>query len=499
MNGDGWSQQIRNVESHVAAARRRAGGLGGAAPVFAALGDETRLRIVVRLCRTVRCRSPVSPTARTSRGKAITTRIRARRRPGWCARVRCGVATGSASGRSIRAASPKRAATSERIGAQWDDALLRLRSSSKSSGRRTRRVFDRTSCHAAPTSHAARVSVAVARQQSRAPRERRDLRRMPRQRGRRCRRALRRCESCGRGRHGREEPVGRQREARRCRSRVDLLRLLAARRVEGAQRAVRAGDPQHAARERETFRRLQRRRDRARCRTARAEERDRADVVRHRGVRAVGDVATAAHCRRPAARERRRPSRRARTSLPPAAATSHAPSAVQKGRSSRPARARGRRRSWSTACSRSVRSRPRAPPHRACRSRAPPARRAAARLRGVERRQCQRPGGGMHQRDQGQAALRRYGHRPDGASEGDHAARRAVPSRGRCRRRLVRRSRGGACARWSSFDSGRRIAVFPDPSSRRRSRRERAGRGEGKRAVRSCGPPVGLRSQSSLP
>lgn len=30
--------------------RRRVGGLGGAAPVFAALGDETRLGLVARLC-----------------------------------------------------------------------------------------------------------------------------------------------------------------------------------------------------------------------------------------------------------------------------------------------------------------------------------------------------------------------------------------------------------------------------------------------------------------
>jgi uncharacterized protein YndB with AHSA1/START domain/DNA-binding transcriptional ArsR family regulator len=44
MNDRGWTQQMKNIESYVAPQRQ------AQAPVFAALGDETRLSLVARLC-----------------------------------------------------------------------------------------------------------------------------------------------------------------------------------------------------------------------------------------------------------------------------------------------------------------------------------------------------------------------------------------------------------------------------------------------------------------
>ena len=56
MNSGGWDEQMKNIEKHVATcsepsgtARRRRR-CAAAAPIFAALGDETRLRLVAVLC-----------------------------------------------------------------------------------------------------------------------------------------------------------------------------------------------------------------------------------------------------------------------------------------------------------------------------------------------------------------------------------------------------------------------------------------------------------------
>jgi len=107
----------------------RAAGAGSArraqaAVVFAALGDETRLKIVDRLCRE----GPLSIMALTDgtavSRQAITKHLHALRQ--------AGLARGSRSGReSIWELRPNRLADTRRyldqIAAQWDAALDRLR------------------------------------------------------------------------------------------------------------------------------------------------------------------------------------------------------------------------------------------------------------------------------------------------------------------------------------------------------------------------------------
>lgn len=108
------------MTSRLAAAPRRA----EAAVVFAALGDETRLRIVDRLCRE----GPLSIMALTDGAavsrQAITKHLHALEE--------AGLARGARSGReSIWELHPSRLAEAHRyldqIAAQWDAALDRLR------------------------------------------------------------------------------------------------------------------------------------------------------------------------------------------------------------------------------------------------------------------------------------------------------------------------------------------------------------------------------------
>ena len=98
--------------------------LAVAAPVFAALGDETRLRLVERLCRE----GPASITRLSSGApitrQAITKHLRVMRDAGL---VRC-----SRQGRESYWELDRRRLREVRrnlalISAQWDDALGRLR------------------------------------------------------------------------------------------------------------------------------------------------------------------------------------------------------------------------------------------------------------------------------------------------------------------------------------------------------------------------------------
>jgi DNA-binding transcriptional ArsR family regulator len=100
-------------------------GLGGAAPVFAALGDETRLRIVARLCKE----GPL-PIAGLSDGahvtrQAVTKHLRALERAGL---VRSRLPR--ARRQRVFEIDPRGFAEArrylDRIAAQWDDALARL-------------------------------------------------------------------------------------------------------------------------------------------------------------------------------------------------------------------------------------------------------------------------------------------------------------------------------------------------------------------------------------
>lgn len=99
-------------------------GLSGAAPVFAALGDETRLRIVARLCRE----GPLSIVglsdgAHVTR-QAVTKHLRAL--------SDAGLVRSRASGRQRTWEIEPRGIDAargylDRISGQWDDALARLK------------------------------------------------------------------------------------------------------------------------------------------------------------------------------------------------------------------------------------------------------------------------------------------------------------------------------------------------------------------------------------
>jgi DNA-binding transcriptional ArsR family regulator len=102
-------------------------GVARAAPVFAALGDETRLRIVVRLC----VEGPLSivdlsADADVTR-QAITKHLHALARAGL---VRSAAQSGKR--QRIWELAPRRLDDARRyldlISSQWDDALERLRS-----------------------------------------------------------------------------------------------------------------------------------------------------------------------------------------------------------------------------------------------------------------------------------------------------------------------------------------------------------------------------------
>ncbi len=102
-------------------------GLGGAAPVFAALGDETRLRIVARLCRD----GPL-PIVGLADGAHVT-------RQAVTKHLRALAAAGLVRSRALRRGDRQQVweldrrgfaearRYLDRIGAQWDDALLRLK------------------------------------------------------------------------------------------------------------------------------------------------------------------------------------------------------------------------------------------------------------------------------------------------------------------------------------------------------------------------------------
>src|SRR5437773_6934088 len=99
-------------------------GLVGAAPVFAALGDETRLRLVVRLCTE----GPLS-IVRLSAGASVTRQAVTKHLHALAA---AGLVRGKRRGRQrIWELEPRRLQEArrylDRISEQWDDALERLR------------------------------------------------------------------------------------------------------------------------------------------------------------------------------------------------------------------------------------------------------------------------------------------------------------------------------------------------------------------------------------
>lgn len=104
-------------------ARATSAKLSGAAPVFTALGDETRLRIVGRLCREGPLSiSRLTDGSRMSR-QAVTKHLRVL--------SEAGVARSRRSGReSIWEIESRRLAEVRQylgdISAQWDEALARL-------------------------------------------------------------------------------------------------------------------------------------------------------------------------------------------------------------------------------------------------------------------------------------------------------------------------------------------------------------------------------------
>jgi DNA-binding transcriptional ArsR family regulator len=101
-----------------------ASALAEAAPVFAALGDETRLRIVARLCRSGPASiSRLTETAAVSR-QAVTKHLRALEDAGLVRSDRAGR-------ERIWELQTRRLAQLrrhlEQISTQWDDTLQRLR------------------------------------------------------------------------------------------------------------------------------------------------------------------------------------------------------------------------------------------------------------------------------------------------------------------------------------------------------------------------------------
>jgi DNA-binding transcriptional ArsR family regulator len=106
--------------------RSASAGLASAAPVFAALGDETRLRLVAQLCREgplpIARLSDASPVTR----QAVTKHLHALARAGLVRRRGPGRRRGQ-----VWELQPRRLEDArqwlDRISRQWDDALERLR------------------------------------------------------------------------------------------------------------------------------------------------------------------------------------------------------------------------------------------------------------------------------------------------------------------------------------------------------------------------------------
>jgi DNA-binding transcriptional ArsR family regulator len=103
----------------------RAADVRGSAPLFAALGDETRLRLVSRLC----ARGPASIARLASRAgvtrQAVTKHLHVL--------ARAGVVRGTRRGREhVWELAPEQLAEARRllesISRDWDDALSRLKS-----------------------------------------------------------------------------------------------------------------------------------------------------------------------------------------------------------------------------------------------------------------------------------------------------------------------------------------------------------------------------------
>src|SRR5262245_61983683 len=119
----------RSTTSRASSARRRdanapARGLEGSAPVFAALGDETRLRVVARLCAG----GPMS-IARLSTGSGVTRQAITKHLQ---VLANAGLVRGARRGReSIWGLAPERLDEArqylDRIAREWDVALGRLK------------------------------------------------------------------------------------------------------------------------------------------------------------------------------------------------------------------------------------------------------------------------------------------------------------------------------------------------------------------------------------
>jgi len=113
-----------------------AGALTGAAPVFAALGDETRLGLVARLCS-----SGPMPIARLTAGMGVTRQSVTKH---LHVLARAGLARGTRVGRDhVWEIEPARLDEARRwldhIEGQWDEALSRLKASLESEAREPRR------------------------------------------------------------------------------------------------------------------------------------------------------------------------------------------------------------------------------------------------------------------------------------------------------------------------------------------------------------------------
>jgi len=98
--------------------------LGDAAPIFAALGDSTRLRLVAKLCQD----GPTSITGLTE-GSSVTRQAVTKH---LHVLEEAGLVHGSQSGRErVWELEPRRLEAArralDRISSQWDDALERLR------------------------------------------------------------------------------------------------------------------------------------------------------------------------------------------------------------------------------------------------------------------------------------------------------------------------------------------------------------------------------------
>src|SRR5919201_7037261 len=112
------SADRRNRTTHVTPLR-------GSAPLFAALGDETRLRLVSRLC----ARGPAS-IARLASGAGVTRQAITKH---LHVLARAGLVRGTRRGREhVWELAPEQLAEARRylesVSQQWDDALSRLKS-----------------------------------------------------------------------------------------------------------------------------------------------------------------------------------------------------------------------------------------------------------------------------------------------------------------------------------------------------------------------------------